>query len=69
MKRFLTLSIRAYQRSLSLLLLPSCRFSPSCSEYMLQAIEKKGIGQGLHLGLRRILRCHPWHPGGFDPVR
>ena len=69
MRGLLSVSIRLYQRSVSLFLPPSCRFSPSCSEYMLQAIQKKGIGQGLYLGFKRILRCHPWNPGGFDPVR
>ncbi|MCX7706928.1 MAG: membrane protein insertion efficiency factor YidD [Anaerolineae bacterium] len=47
---------------------PSCRFYPSCSEYMYQAIDKYGVRRGGWLGLRRLSRCHPWHPGGFDPV-
>jgi putative membrane protein insertion efficiency factor len=45
-----------------------CRFFPSCSEYALQAFESKGFWKGLGFGLLRILKCHPWHPGGFDPV-
>ncbi|MCH8017627.1 MAG: membrane protein insertion efficiency factor YidD [Acidobacteria bacterium] len=50
-------------------LLPSsCRFAPSCSEYMHQAIDKYGVGRGAYLGIKRILRCHPWHPGGADPI-
>lgn len=60
--------IRVYQKLLSPLLPPSCRFHPSCSEYMCQAIRKKGLARGIYLGARRLLRCHPWNPGGFDPV-
>jgi uncharacterized protein len=60
--------IRAYQKVLSPLLPPSCRFYPSCSEYICQAIRKKGLARGGYLGLRRLSRCHPWNPGGFDPV-
>ena len=47
---------------------PSCRFVPTCSEYALQAIEKYGVVRGLIMAVRRILRCHPFHPGGYDPV-
>lgn len=47
----------------------TCRFTPTCSEYMYQAVELHGIITGLHLGLKRILRCHPWNPGGMDPVK
>lgn len=60
--------IRLYQVCLSPLLGPSCRFTPSCSEYMREAVLRHGALKGLWLGLRRILRCHPWHPGGCDPV-
>ncbi len=45
-----------------------CRFRPTCSEYTYQAVEKYGAGKGLFLGLKRIIRCHPWNPGGFDPI-
>jgi uncharacterized protein len=61
--------IRFYQYFISPLLPPSCRFYPSCSQYALEAIECHGLPYGLYLGLRRLLRCHPFHPGGFDPVK
>lgn len=64
---FLIRTIRLYQRKLSPLLGPVCRFHPSCSHYMVGAIEKYGLGRGVWKGLGRLLRCHPWHPGGFDP--
>jgi uncharacterized protein len=67
--------VRVYQRTLSpdhgLLKregFPVCRFSPTCSEYMIDALTHHGVLRGVGLGLRRILRCHPWHPGGHDPV-
>ena len=60
--------IRLYQRLISPLLPSSCRFDPSCSEYMRQAILKHGVLRGLWLGLGRVMRCHPWNPGGADPV-
>jgi putative membrane protein insertion efficiency factor len=60
--------IRIYQKIISPALPASCRFYPSCSEYTYQAIEKYGILHGGWLGVRRIGRCHPWNPGGFDPV-
>jgi uncharacterized protein len=46
-----------------------CRFRPTCSQYTYQAVEKYGTGKGLFLGLKRIVRCHPWSKGGFDPVK
>ncbi len=46
-----------------------CRFTPTCSEYTYQAVEKYGVTKGLYLGLKRILRCHPWNKGGFDPLK
>jgi len=60
--------IRAYQVILSPLLPPACRFIPSCSEYSYEAIVCHGVWQGGRLSLRRLLRCHPFHPGGYDPV-
>ncbi len=77
MKRILLGSIRFYQRYLSFdtgvlkylfLTDKACRFTPRCSEYTYQAVERYGIIAGLWLGFRRILRCHPWSKGGFDPV-
>jgi putative membrane protein insertion efficiency factor len=61
-------AIRVYQMTLSQVLPPSCRFYPSCSEYTLQAIAKYGVLKGGWLGVKRISRCHPFHPGGYDPV-
>ncbi|HKZ73581.1 MAG TPA: membrane protein insertion efficiency factor YidD [Steroidobacteraceae bacterium] len=60
--------IRVYRYTVSPLLGPTCRFYPSCSSYGLEAIERHGTLRGGWLTLRRIGRCHPWHPGGFDPV-
>ncbi|MEM7129219.1 MAG: membrane protein insertion efficiency factor YidD [Chloroflexota bacterium] len=60
--------IRFYQRFLSPLLGSTCRFHPSCSHYTYEAIEKYGVLRGTLMGGRRILRCHPWSPGGYDPV-
>ncbi|MBA2291495.1 MAG: membrane protein insertion efficiency factor YidD [Gemmatimonadales bacterium] len=66
--RFLALVIRGYQRFISPALPPACRFSPTCSQYALEAITRHGALRGAWLGLRRIARCHPWNPGGYDPV-
>jgi len=62
------LLLRFYKRTISPLLPPMCRFEPTCSVYMMQAIEKHGLGRGLWLGMRRLGRCHPFNPGGWDPV-
>jgi putative membrane protein insertion efficiency factor len=68
MQALLLGSIRAYRLLLRPVLLPHCRFHPSCSEYGLQAIQTHGPGRGLWLLLRRLARCHALHPGGYDPV-
>jgi putative membrane protein insertion efficiency factor len=61
--------IKAYRRFISPMLPPSCRFTPSCSLYTLEAIEKYGLLKGGFMGARRILRCHPFSEGGFDPIK
>ncbi|NNM82887.1 MAG: membrane protein insertion efficiency factor YidD [Burkholderiales bacterium] len=68
MKQVLIWLIRAYQYALSPLLGQNCRFSPTCSEYCCQSLVRYGFFKGLWLGLRRIARCHPFNPGGYDPV-
>ena len=60
--------LRGYKRCVSPLLPSACRFEPTCSVYVYQAIEKKGVWRGLFLGLKRLVRCHPFCAGGFDPV-
>lgn len=61
--------LRAYKAGLSPLLPSACRFHPTCSDYMREAIERYGAWRGSWLGVKRLLKCHPLHPGGFDPVR
>jgi putative membrane protein insertion efficiency factor len=68
LKRLVLVLIVFYQRFVSPFTAPSCRFHPSCSAYTRLAVEKYGIGKGLWLGASRLLRCHPLHPGGYDPV-
>lgn len=60
-------ALKSYKMLLSPLLGPRCRYTPSCSSYMQEAVERHGM-QGLWLGVKRLFRCHPWHTGGFDPV-
>lgn len=61
--------LRGYKCTISPLLPPSCRFTPTCSEYAAEAIAKYGLIKGMGLGVRRLLRCHPFCAGGYDPVR
>ncbi len=68
MKLFLLALIRIYKYAISPFLGPRCRFFPSCSEYTAAAVEKHGAFKGARLGFKRLSRCHPWNPGGFDPV-
>lgn len=67
LRRLLLAPIRFYQLAISPLLPPSCRYTPTCSEYTAQAVSRYGV-YGLWLGAKRISRCHPGHPGGYDPV-
>ena len=60
--------VKAYRLLLSPWLGSACRFTPTCSQYAIEAIEKKGIIKGCWMAVKRICRCHPWHPGGVDPV-
>ncbi len=62
------LLIRAYQLAISPMLGNRCRFHPSCSDYSMDALRRHGLFKGLWLAARRVGRCHPWHPGGYDPV-
>lgn len=68
LKKIFILPIRFYQLAISPLLGPSCRYSPTCSHYMVNAIEEWGVLKGTWLGLKRIGRCHPWGGHGYDPV-
>lgn len=67
-KCFCLAAIRGYQRYISPLLPDACIYIPTCSQYAVEAIEKYGVVKGCWLGVRRILRCHPFHAGGYDPV-
>lgn len=68
LSRLLIAPIRFYQRAISPLFPPVCRFTPTCSQYAVEAIQKHGPLKGLYLAIRRILRCHPWGGSGYDPV-
>lgn len=66
--RFFLFFVHLYQWTISPLLGNRCRFEPSCSHYAIAALQKKGLLIGIWLTVRRVCRCHPWHPGGYDPV-
>ena len=68
MKRVLLAALGAYQYLLRPMLGANCRFYPSCSDYAREAIDRYGAARGTWLAVRRVARCHPWHPGGYDPV-
>jgi putative membrane protein insertion efficiency factor len=69
-KRWVIFIIRLYQRWISpLKAAPSCRFYPTCSQYAIDAVSKYGIIKGGFMAIKRILKCHPFHPGGYDPVK
>jgi putative membrane protein insertion efficiency factor len=68
MKTLCILFIRFYQLFISPLFPPTCRFYPTCSQYAIEAIRKKGVLRGVWLAIKRIAKCHPFHPGGYDPV-
>ena len=69
MKVVLIALIRGYQMVISPMLPPACRFTPTCSVYTMEAIRRYGALRGSYMGMRRLLRCHPFHPGGYDPVK
>lgn len=68
MRKIALLMIKIYQYAISPLMANHCRFYPSCSSYTYEAIEQYGFFRGIYLGIRRLLRCHPWNAGGYDPV-
>ena len=69
MRELIVASLRFYKWALSPMLPSACRYYPSCSDYMRQAVEKYGPARGVWMGIKRIARCHPFHHGGLDPVR
>lgn len=68
MRRLVSRLLQAYKYLVSPLLGQNCRFYPSCADYAREAVERHGVVRGFWLAARRVGRCHPWHPGGFDPV-
>jgi putative membrane protein insertion efficiency factor len=69
MKKIAILLLKIYRSAISPYVPTACRFYPTCSSYMIESIEKKGLLKGSLKGVLRILKCHPFHPGGFDPVK
>ena len=68
MKYLVILPVRLYQYLIAPILPPACRYFPSCSKYMIQAVQKHGVFKGVYLGVKRLLRCAPWGGHGYDPV-
>jgi len=68
-KYILIFIVKIYQRLISPLLPKTCRFYPTCSEYFIQAVNKYGALKGTWIGIKRIMRCHPFNPGGYDPLK
>ena len=68
LKTCLIWGIQGYRYTISPLLPPTCRYTPTCSQYALEAVQRYGAGRGIWLAVNRIVRCHPWHAGGYDPV-
>lgn len=68
MRNILVFLVRIYRRAMSPLLPPSCIYTPTCSAYAEEALKKHGAFRGTIFSIKRILRCHPWHTGGYDPV-
>lgn len=69
MGKIIILIIKAYRYAISPLFPASCRFTPTCSAYSMEAINRHGFFMGLYYSVRRIIKCHPFHPGGYDPVK
>jgi putative membrane protein insertion efficiency factor len=69
MKKILIKIVQFYQNAISPFLPKSCRYIPTCSQYTIEALEKYGALKGTYIGIKRILRCHPFHPGGYDPLK
>lgn len=66
--RLIVALIRLYQCTFAAIFGGYCRFEPTCSQYAIEALRQHGVAKGLWLGLKRVMKCHPWHPGGLDPV-
>jgi len=69
LKKTIVFLIKGYQKLISPLFPATCRFYPTCSAYFIQAVEKYGALKGSYLGIKRILKCHPFNPGGYDPLK
>ena len=68
MKKIIIFAVKLYRATFSVFLPVQCRYFPTCSQYMIEAIEKRGVLRGMFLGIKRILKCNPLFPGGYDPV-